>query len=378
MPRAIDPSTLITGGGLVDPLSVTPVVSTGSAGLDIHIDDPIAAHPASAVSLEDPYARYVMGANVQGALNELSSLVPPAMGGIGSNGVAWLGSVNTGSPDWGILKLRDGSIPATGNPAADTKSVYPYYYRSPVCPTGVGVTGNGLDVDTDPVFNYFDAGGFPAYTGCGEGEAHAGFATLVMGANPATGVPSWRILPDITDPAVVVSGVVHPADRGVLALVKWAAGNLTAPPVALTTTGTVLQRCIAAILLGKGLRDGLADGQPGGIFSEGSTGVRAEGSISFVANPAAPYTVTVNAAAIGGPTIVFTATAGAPTTTREFQVAGGGPATAVNFMKAFLLAYFPKYMTNQADGLGVVTTIMATPGTAGNGVTPCWNEKKLM
>ncbi|MFZ4600066.1 MAG: hypothetical protein ACOYNN_15615, partial [Terrimicrobiaceae bacterium] len=201
--------------------------------------------------------------------------------------------------------------------------MYPYYYRAPVGYDGVGLTGTGLDPVTDPTFNYYDGIGFPTYTGCGVGQAHAGFSTVSMGGGAADGFPSWRILPPITDPAVVVSGIVSPADRGVLALVKWAAGTLSAPG-ALTTTADVLARCPAAILLGQGLSG--ADGQPGGIFEEAGGDLRASGSIEITTNPAAGYTITIDLTPLGLQNILFrsvTSLTGAP---REF-VRSGTPST---------------------------------------------------
>lgn len=352
MPRSIDPSTIHAGAGH------EPQVSTPTP-------DSTPVVTASHVTLRDAFGRYFMGLNVEGALGELAALVPPIMGEIGSDGPPWLGSQNTGVPDWGVLKLRDGVIAPTGNSAADVKSVYPYYYRAPLSVSGVGVTGTGLDAPTDPIFNYYDVAGFPTYTGCGIGQAHAGFVTVSMGGGAADGFPTWRLIPGTSDPAVVVSGIVSPADRGVLALVSWAPGDTSAPAAA-TSVGDVQDRVLAAILLGKGSTTG-CDGTPGGIFQETANLTRAVGSLDFTANPAAGYTVTINLTAVGGPVAVFTAMSSGPVGLYEFLRAGSAAATATNFARAVNTALFPRYMVAGSTTPTVPLTV-ALPGTEGNSV----------
>lgn len=369
MPRTIDPSNIPIGGGHVVPGSVSPsVVGPSEAGpvsgaLEVHILNPIAAHEASSVVIQDPYSRYFLGPDVQGALTELAALVPPQMGGVGSDGVAWLGSTNTGVPDWGILKLVDGVIPPTGNTTSNVRGVYPYYYRAPITTSGLGLTGTGLDDHTDPVFNYGDL----TYSGGGVGKAHAGFATVSMGGGAASGYPSWRVIPAIVDPAVVVSGIVSPADRGVLALVRWPSGDQTVLPDPLTTTADVLDRCVAAVLLGQGANSHNADGSPGGIFSEASGPARASGTVDFSAFPAAPYTIDLDLTPFGLGTVTLTATA-APTIEPLHFWIGAAPATAaINFSLALNTVHFPQNLVavpNAAPGVVVIT--FATPGVAGN------------
>lgn len=358
MPRVNDPSTITSGGGLSDsPLSTQQPLTS-------HLGDPGAAHPASSVTAENTYLQW-SGTSVQNALGDLSPLIPPEPGPLGSDGVAWLGSTNTGIPDWGILKLRDGAIPPTGNTSADVRGVYPYYYRAPVGYDGVGLTGTGLDPVSDPTFNYYDIGGYPTYTGCGEGQAHAGFATVSMAGGAADGFPSWRILPPITDPAVVVSGIVSPADRGVLALVKWDAGTLAAPG-ALTTTANVLARCPAALLLGQGLSG--ADGQPGGIFEEAGGDLRSVGSVEFSANPAAGYTVTLDLTPLGLQNIVFLSVGSLSGAPLEFVRSGTASTTALNFARVVNDVLFPGVLVAKPSGT-LVTITLAQPGTAGNFVS---------
>lgn len=367
MPRTIDPSTISSGGGFVHPDSVGSPATPDAAALNAHLTAVAAAHPAVAVTVADSYNRYrILGPNVESALDELAALVPTSMGPVGSAGPAWLGSSTTGVPDWGILKLVDGAITPTGNTAANTRGVYPYYYRAPITPTGSGITGTGVEVATDPTFNYYDGAGYPAYTGGGVGLAHVGFTTISMGGSPVAAYPTWRLLPAINSPATVVSGVVCPADRGVLALVKWGTGDLSAP-VAATTTAEVLDRCAAALLLGRGMESGDADGRPGGIFVEASGPLRAFCTIDFTGNPAAGYTVELDLSPIGGPVSTFTAvvSGSAPF---EFVRAGSAAATRTNFAKAVNTLLFPEWLVVETAGGGVNITL-AVPGTIGNTCT---------
>lgn len=367
MPRNNDPLGLLTGGGFAPPGTVSPSSTLPSdvSPVDVHVGNPTGAHPATAISTVDLYDRY-SGVNVQVSLDDLAALIPPSMGGVGSEGVAWLGSTNVGTPDWGILKLNDGALPFTGNVGADPHGVYPYYYRSPVCPTGVGLTGNGLEPATDPTFNVFDA----VYTGGGKGAAHAGFVTTTIGGS-TVGYPTWRILQAIANPAVVVSGIVSPADRGVLALVKWPTGDEPTPLPAANFTD-VTDRCVAALLLGKGALDNGCDGEPGGVFNEATGGLRAVGTITIAGVASiTPHTVTLDLTALpGGPTLpsVFTAV-GAPTTVPfEFERTGATNTTAENLALAINNQFFPGLLVAGVAG-SIIYVFVREAGTVGNSVT---------
>jgi hypothetical protein len=222
------------------------------------------------VTITDAFERYLSG-DVEGALGEIAALVPPAPGPIGSPGPPWLLANNSGLPDWGILKLADGPLSLSVPNAA--KAIYPYYWRAPISRNAAG-----FDPHTDPVFNIVD--GANTYTGGGIGLSHAEFATVSMntggGPLPADAFPSWRTLGVVPlslagDVAALISGIVSPADRGVVALLKWDAGALAAP-VPATSIVDITDRCVAALLLGKGIGAGGAgcDGDPGGIWTFGS------------------------------------------------------------------------------------------------------------
>lgn len=375
MPRTINPSDLTTGGGSATPGSVSQSalapsdVGPVSGTLDAHVLDPSGAHPASAISVLDPFARYFLGPNAQGGFDELAALIPPSMGGVGSAGVPWLGSANTGVPDWGILKLHDGAAAFTGNTGADPHKVFPYYFRAPVSLSGVGLTGTGMEPSTDPTFNVSDG----TYTGGGDGLCHASFVTLpVMGGGGPFGYPSWRVLSAIANPAAVVSGIVSPADRGVLALVRWPTGEDPTPAAPAASVADVQARCIAALLLGKGVADNGCDGTPGGVFVEGSGSTFAVGSMKFFNNVVAGDTVTLDLTALpGGPATatVFTATAGAPTTPLEFQTGGGAGPTGDNLALALNRLFLPSVLATLSDGAGGLDTRVQVAGTVGNSVT---------
>lgn len=268
MPLRVDPSTIFVGAGSVIPGSVS-----GSALPPADITPPgppPAVIPAAHVSVADAFERYLSG-DVEGALAEIAALVPPAPGVIGAVGVPWLGSDNSGLPDWGILKLWDG--PLDLSTVNDPNEIYPYYWRAPI-----SRDSTGFDPATDPTFNVVD--GANTYTGGGIGKAHAEFSTVAMdvggGPLPADAFPSWRTLGVVPlslggDVAAIVSGIASPADRGVLALVRWDSGDLAAPAPA-TSIADVNERCVAALLLGVGIGGGGAgcDGDPGGIWTFGS------------------------------------------------------------------------------------------------------------
>lgn len=378
MPRTNNPSDLITGGGSATPGSVSQSalapsdVGPVSGTLDAHVYAPSGAHPATAISILDPYARYFMSLSAQGGFDELAALIPPSMGGVGSDGVPWLGSANTGVPDWGILKLHDGAVSFTGNTSADPSVVFPYYYRAPVSPSGVGLTGSGMEPVTDPTFNLYNGSKFPLYTGGGDGLCHAAFITIPMGGGGPIGYPSWRVLSAVADPAAVVSGIVSPADRGVLALVKWPTGLEPTPAAPAASVADVQARCVAALLLGKGVSTSGCDGNPGGVFIEGSGSAYASGVMTFLNNVVAADTVTLDLSVLpGGPgtPTVFTAVAGAPTTPLEFQTGGGAGATGDNLALAINSLFFPGLVAAISDGAGNLTIRVQVAGSVGNSVT---------
>lgn len=254
----------------VPPETTVDQLGDGSEPLEAHIHDPKRAHQATAVEL-DRYPPLYDSQNVEGALDELSALIPPRPPTVG----AFKTYVPvSGIPDWGILKLDDAPVTyrdptafliATNEPS----ELYPYYWYPPnpaqeyppFEPDGTTVYVNegGNDPITDAAFNVVDG----VWDGGGRGLSYAGAFTDVIGPpNPVR--KTMQTIEYIgASRNFVVSGMVYPSDRGVLALFHWPEnGTLTD-----FLTQPLGDRVLAAILLGQGISDD--DGAPGGIFSLG-------------------------------------------------------------------------------------------------------------
>lgn len=296
MPRKIDPATIIVGHGLAASDSVevnafipgsgepgAPAAGGGGAGMVQHIIDEHDAHPASSVSVDDVPKIYD-ASNVEGVLDELAALVPPRPPTVGHS----LHYFKTTSiPDWGILKLDDATwflrsqhlfptdqstcwfdyeitgLDGVQVPNPDTGlEVYPYFWRTPRGAAEFRTKGN--DPYTDPMFNVGDA----SYSGGGVGVAHAGAFTR---SNHRTLSMTHEIIPSSGPEGgkeVVVSGVVFPADRGTLALIRFEPNGEFAH---LHHPEDFKLRVLAALNLGQGILD-KCDGHPGGIFWLGDHG----------------------------------------------------------------------------------------------------------
>ena len=141
MPRKIDPSKIKVGHGLAasDSVEVNALVPSGTgaapAGLTTHVQDDHNAHPAHAVSIDNVPDTY-NASHVEGALDELSALVPPRPPTLGK-GLEFMG-INM-LPDWGILKLDDGPISQRvpslnfdwdNDIQKNGAAVYPYYWNA--------------------------------------------------------------------------------------------------------------------------------------------------------------------------------------------------------------------------------------------------------
>jgi hypothetical protein len=255
----------------VPPEVTVDQIGDGSEPLRAHIHDPKAAHHATAIEINQPspYYPYYTAQSVQGALDELGGLVPPLVPGVGKE-LDYIAI--SGIPDWGVLKLADSPLQSR-DPSSfyitdnAPEQVYPYYWfpsqpaetRPPFDPPLWG----GGDPITDPMFNVEDG----VYDGGGTGKTFSGAWTPdVGGPNPIK--QTMRLMELLGgDHYAIVSGVVCPADRGVLALLYWPPGGTMVDFLALPLE----ERVIAAILLGQGLEQQYDDGAPGGIFTIGET-----------------------------------------------------------------------------------------------------------
>lgn len=262
MPRNIDPDTIKTGPGFKS--ADSQETDTGSSpGLTNHTTATSGAHPATAIDIDDEPPLYDSN-NVEGALDELASLIPPRPPKLGE--FSTLVGIS-GIPDWGSLKLNDGAFderPGSTAKSWDTGEAYAYWqYDSDPAIVDPPFDVLGADPATDTTFNVTDG----TYTGGGEGETHAGaFTRNVGGPNPIQ-TSNRLVLNTGSDRGVVVSGAVYPADRGVLALIQWPADGDSVDFLAQSLT----ERCLAAILLGQGVNSS-CDGKVGGIFTLGDDG----------------------------------------------------------------------------------------------------------
>lgn len=259
MPRKNDPSEIKIGSGLADSDSVekNALVQPQSGSIEAHLEEGV-THEASSVSI-DGYPPLYKSRNVEGALDELSALIPPEPPTVGN--FSELVTLS-GIPDWGVLKLKDQDVRSYFSENTDGSDIYPYYFVAPESANeNPPFTTFGQDPVTDSVFNVDDG----TYTGGGEGSTHVGAYTrsgVILHSN--------RLFYD--ESHFVISGAVYPADRGVLALVYWAAGGTPVEFLSLSLE----DRIPAAILLGQGILGSSSgfpcDGDPGGIFSLGSSG----------------------------------------------------------------------------------------------------------
>jgi hypothetical protein len=262
----------------VDSNSFTDEVVEGdAAALAGHVNDAQNAHAASAISTTGSGGAFD-GLNVQSNLDEISALIPPRPPTLGNFRPPLAFS---GITDWGALKLRDGGFVARGDvtppdPTDPTNDFFVYgefwwppyeaqnvFSASPNLP-GDAFVVPGNDPDTDPTFNLDPAGtADPTYTGGGPGTAHEGGFTRTTAV-----LETARILPQGPNAPVVLSGALYPADRGVVALFHWPADG----DVAVFLAQPLTTRVIAALLCGQGYND-TCDGEPGGLFTEGSPDV---------------------------------------------------------------------------------------------------------
>lgn len=286
MPRKIDPSKIKVGHGLAasDSVEVNALVPSGAgaapAGLTSHVQDDHNAHPAHAVSIDNVPDTY-NAAHVEGALDELSALVPPRPPALGK-GLEFM-SVNM-LPDWGVLKLDDGPISQRvpslnldwdNDIQKNGAAVYPYYWNAfhitDFETQGMEWRRQFLEIENndpkDPHFNTHDAG----YLGGGAGTAHIGEFRRELDDGGVSTQTTHCIIPSsgaAGGKKVVVSGVVYPADRGTLALIRCCPGGELEE---ICHDVDLLKRCLAAINLGQGILD-KCDGDPGGIFTLGEAG----------------------------------------------------------------------------------------------------------
>jgi len=259
------------------PLVVHPGDLTSTGAVERGGGPFVPAPPAASAATARGGGDTLPAGSVQSAIDALAGALPPPPPQVGRYAPPWTQA--SGVPDWGSLKLSDPS----GRPER-----YPGYQ----IPPGPAVDPRpfpreGVDPPSDWVWNT----GVSVFDLPGAGVGQALSAGVAAGAGPT--VRTLRAVRRWIDPAtatryeyvpVVVSGIIHPADRGVLALVKWPA---TRPDGKLTEAADFLaqpfeDRVVAAVLLGQGILpppppkprqcsgcNDACDGSPGGIFDPG-------------------------------------------------------------------------------------------------------------
>ena len=157
----------------------------------------------------------------------------------------------------------------------ENKSIYPFLYQDPFV----------ASEDTNDLFN--SSSSLSLGMSCGEGTSSLGVrdghASISLSSpistqtfNPLLSSRLTNVtqtLPPCTDVGVCFSGLLFPADRGVVALIRFPSdkyGVATGITTPANTIGDIDDRVVAAINLGQGV--GVNDGQPGGaIFNNSSS-----------------------------------------------------------------------------------------------------------
>jgi len=228
------------------------------------------AYDASQISAENPFETY-LGDDAQSHFDDLASQVknkPPRLGELGKTySFGSLTATHSGAPDWGNLLQADtpvwdrqSSISLEGVTIADTANHF-------LVPANDTFGYNLFDTTplnepkTDSIFNIADT------DLKGGGEPASFLSSIQKGTNPhqhARVVPrqdvaiigSFSDLPELAsaDEGFTVSGLLFPADRGTLALLRWENNdttNLSYSPA--SSVSDIESRVVAAINLSVGL-----------------------------------------------------------------------------------------------------------------------------
>ena len=232
------------------------------------------AYDASQISAENPFETY-LGDEAQSHFDDLASQVrhkPPRLGEDSkSYSFGSLSASHSGNPDWGMLKQADSkiwdrksSITLDGITITDTTShfklsaseTFGYNLKTP---TPSGTANDGSDARTDSIFNVLDAN--TILLGGGEG---ASFICSVQKDNGRVH-QHGRVIPrddtNLTELAsakegFTVSGLLFPADRGTVALLRWEDGGTTnLSYTSASSVDDIKSRVVAAINLNVGLNE---------------------------------------------------------------------------------------------------------------------------
>ena len=292
LPNVGQPEYSPSGFGTVH-LGFPPGGGVGGGGSDLmaHVNDPVNAHASTAIS-HDSYSDLFYSNNVGGSLDELVSVLPPRPPMMGESAAF---TTFSGIPDWGAAKLQDVEISILADVPTPANR-FPYYWTAPSPTTDWEVPPVYVDRDpvTDPLWSGLDPLGLSGVPGSGLGLAGAGGFTDTLGHVRRTrGMPAIVQGMSVFPVPVTVSGSIFPADRGVVAILHWPKENTQVAFLA----QDVLDRCVAAIVLGSGLATGggsgggggcgadSCDGAPGSSGSLFAIGLNADGSYNPLAYP---------------------------------------------------------------------------------------------
>lgn len=266
MPTIKRPDSVVTGAG--NPPSGTASTPTltgaGMAGPGPNVGAPSPTPTPTAAYVDGVGTSSISGLGP--TLDDLRARVPgepPRLGEFSRHRPL----SESGIPDWGILKLQDASLSERGVVTSShlPSELHPYYYNAP-SPAKLSrvFLPEGADPETDPIFN----SGVTGLAGAGTGTASCGGYTRDGDRVNTTAILTRSGVADgavAASQEVTVSGMIYPADRGVLALLYWPPGGDVTDFLALP----LLDRCVAALNLGQGVTpfvdasSGSCDGGPG-------------------------------------------------------------------------------------------------------------------
>lgn len=279
MPKTTDPNIVKVGTGS----SSCNDHAKGNISTQILINQD--AYDASQISAENPFETY-LGDEAQSHFDDLASQVrhkPPRLGeGSKTYSFGSLSATHSGFPDWGMLKQADSkiwdrksAIEFDGITITDTSThfllpasdTFGYNLTTPT-PSG---SGDGSDPRTDSTFNALDNNVPVTLLGAGEG---ASFLSSVQKDNNRQHQHS-RVIPrddaNLTELAsakegFTVSGLLFPADRGTVAILRWEDGDTTnLSYTQASSIDDIKSRVVAAVNLNGGLEETDVS-----IFTEGT------------------------------------------------------------------------------------------------------------
>ena len=233
----------------------------------------------TSAQIHDGYDPEFFGQDLASKMDQLIGALPTEIGKLGVSSFE-TGENPVGIIDWGRFKQADSPIWDRNNLYADqwyeasffkndSSLAFPYYHSFKP-----SAGANGSHYRSDPIFNvgFGETLSIPsdALPGGGIGNAHLASIYKTLN-NPIGGNreirPVSALYDDGTFEGLTLSGIIYPADRGTVALLRIEEGQ-TDWLTPSTTADEVMSKVLAAINLGSGIETD-SDGEPGGIFTNG-------------------------------------------------------------------------------------------------------------